>query len=83
MLLQFVIFLIILSLLYMYFGEDFRDIDYDAEKRELQQLFSDYWNYEYKNYNFNRFLDSDGYHIYPMSLREQYEQNNQDTFGSM
>lgn len=41
-------------------AENFRTIDYNADRRELQQLFKDYIYYDYKNYDFNRIYDKEG-----------------------
>ena len=39
--------------------EYFRDIDEEAHRRELQQLFRDYYFYDYKNYNLDSIPDID------------------------
>ena len=40
--------------------EKFRNIDYTAEQTEKDQLFDDYFYYNYKNYDFERITDDQG-----------------------
>lgn len=78
------VFLLILYICYSSKFENFKEIAYEKDKKELQQLYKDYYYYDYKNYNFSKLYDKEGdvrnptFFSYLKNINELKMQNNQN-----